>query len=242
MNLRDKAVLVTGADNAVGAAIALELAGAGAAVAVHNTAEGDGIEATCAAVQRMGGRSAVIAGDLGNPADVERIIAETRTRFVGLHGLVNNAAIWARTPVDALPQEEWDRIMAVNLKGPFLLAAHLGKSMAAEAGGVIVNIGDPLGLHPRPEYLAYGVSKAGVVALTQGLAKALAPKVRVHCVVPGVPLCDASETTERPNRDPARLQRVAAAVARMVCFVMVQEEARSGGIHIVDDTGAEDAT
>lgn len=239
MELRDKAVLVTGAGNPVGTAIALELARAGATVGVHNSGGGGQIEATCAAVRRMGVRSAVIAGDLGDPADVDRIISETHTKLGRLQGLVNNAAVCTPTPVDDLLEEEWDRIMAVNLRGPFLLEVHVGKSMAAEAGGVIVNIGDPLGLQPRPEHLAYCVSKAGIVALTQGLAKALAPKVRVHCVVPAVPLCDASDTTRRVANDPTLLQRSVEAVARMVRFVMVQEELHSGGIHLVDGTGAD---
>jgi NAD(P)-dependent dehydrogenase (short-subunit alcohol dehydrogenase family) len=239
MDLGDKAVLVTGAENPVGTAIAIELARAGATVAVHNSGGGGQIEATCAAVRRVGVRSAVIAGDLGNPADVERIVTEIRTRFGRLHGLVNNAAVCTTTPIDSLREKEWDRIMSVNLKGPFLLAVHLGKSMAAEAGGVIVNIGDSLGLDPRPEHLAYCVSKAGIVALTQGLARALAPKVRVHCVVPAAPLCDASETPRPAGNDPTRLQRSVEAVARMVRFVMVQEELHSGGIHVVDGTGGD---
>jgi NAD(P)-dependent dehydrogenase (short-subunit alcohol dehydrogenase family) len=232
MDLRNKAVLVTGAADPVGTAIAIELARAGATVTLHDSAASKEVEAACAAVRRVGGGVAVIAGDLGNPADVERVASKTLASVGTLHGLVNNAAVCSSTPIDTLGEEEWDRVMAANLRGPFLLSVHLGRAMAAEAGGVIVNIGDRLGPQPRPEHLACCVSKAAIVALTRGLAKALAPKVRVHCVVPAPPAFDGASTPPVAN-DP-RLQGAATAVARIVRLVMVQDELHTGGIHVVD--------
>ncbi len=214
MDLRNKAVLVTGAGNRLGTAIALSLARAGASVALHDRSS-EQVEGALLALRRRGVDATAIAGDLGNPADADRMAAEASARFGAVHGLVNNAAEWTATPIDALQEDEWDRLLAVNLKGPFLLAVHLGKSMAAAAGGVIVNIGDRFGARAPARSLTDCVSQAGIVALTQGLAKALAPTVRVHCVVP------------------AAAQRSVAALARMVRFLMARNELYSGGIHVV---------
>ena len=214
MDLRNKAVLVTGAGNRLGTAIALNLARAGAKVAVHDRSS-EQVEGVLLALRRLGVDAAAMVGDLGAPADVDRMAAEVCARLGAVHGLVNNGAEWTATPIDGLQEDEWDRILAVNLKGPFLLAVHLGKSMAAAAGGVVVNIGDRVGARPPAPSLTDSVSREGIVALTQGLAKALAPTVRVHCVLPAV------------------AQRSVAALARMVRFLMARDELYSGGIHVV---------
>jgi NAD(P)-dependent dehydrogenase (short-subunit alcohol dehydrogenase family) len=238
MDVHGKTVLVTGGARRVGRAIGCELARSGANVVVHCRLSRADADATCAAVRAYGTGAAVVVGDLGNAADVSRIAEEAEAAFGAVDVLVNNASIFLHTPIETLSVHTWDHILAVNLEGPFLLAVRLGKAMRARDGGVIVNIGDWAGLRPYRDHLPYCVSKAGIVALTAGLAKALAPKVRVHCVAPGPVLppedYSAAERAQLVQLTP--LQRLGAPedVARMVRFLVTEADFSTGGVYLVD--------
>ena len=114
--------------------------------------------------------------------------------------LVNNAAIFYRTPFEKVTEEDWDRFLDVNLKGPFLLCRRIGGIMLRQGQGKIISLADLAGLKVWAEYIPYSVSKAGLIALTQGLAKALAPAVQVNAVAPGAVLLPEGTTPEERER------------------------------------------
>jgi NAD(P)-dependent dehydrogenase (short-subunit alcohol dehydrogenase family) len=238
MDIHGKTVLVTGGARRVGRALGCELAKSGANVVVHCRLSRSEADATCAAVRAYGVGAAVVVGDLGKAGDVSRIADEAEAAFGAIDVLVNNASTFLHTPIETLSADTWERILSVNLKGPFLLAVRLGTAMRERDGGVIVNIGDWAGLRPYRGYLPYCVSKAGIVALTTGLAKALAPKVRVHCVAPGpvLPPEDYSPAERARLAQLTPLRRLGSPedVAHMVRFLVTEADFSTGGVYLVD--------
>ncbi len=238
MDLRGKTALVTGGARRVGRAISLELAAAGANVVVHCRRSQTEARTTCDAIRAAGAAAAIVSGDLGSAADVERIADEAQAAFGSVEVLINNASTFFPTPIETLTADTWERVLSVNLKGPSLLAFRLGGAMRAGAGGVIVNIADWAALRPYRGYLPYCVSKAGMVALTTGLAKALAPSVRVTCVAPGPVLPpDDYSTAERAHLvqlTPLKRLGTPADVARLVRFLVVEADFATGGVYLVD--------
>lgn len=197
MELQGKTALVTGGAIRVGREIVLALAGRGAAVAVHYHRSEEPARALVAQIQDRGGRAAAFQADVSEAASVDRLMDCVLSHFGALDVLVNNAAIFQRTPFATVTEEEWDRTLGVNLKGPFLCARRAGREMLARGGGKIVNIADISAYRPWANYIPYCVSKAGVAALTQGLAKALAPTVQVNAVAPGAVLFPEAYTEEQ---------------------------------------------
>jgi NAD(P)-dependent dehydrogenase (short-subunit alcohol dehydrogenase family) len=185
--LTGKVALVTGGAVRVGRAIALALAGAGADVAIGYRRSAAEARATVGALSARGARAAAINADVGRPADARRLVAETVKRLGRLDILVNNAAVFFRTPFATVTPAEFDRIIAVNLKGAFFCAQAAARAMRRR-GGRIINIADVGATRAWPGYIPYGISKAGIVMLTKGLAVALAPAIQVNAVGPGVVL------------------------------------------------------
>ncbi|GBC98855.1 Glucose 1-dehydrogenase 4 [bacterium HR17] len=188
MELRGKVALVTGAAKRLGRAIALALGERGAHVAVHyRSSEREAME-TAGALQTLGVRALPFRADLTDEAQVQMMMREVATAFGGLDILVNNAAVFERTPFDQLTAAQWRTTLESNLTSVFLCCRYAAEWLRQGDGGVIVNISDTAALRPWTEFLPYCVAKAGVLVLTQGLAKALAPQVRVNCVALGTVL------------------------------------------------------
>ncbi len=178
-------VLVTGAARRIGAAIARRLHADGHAVALHchrSRREADALAAELDAVRA--GSSCVLQADLADAAALPALVADTVARFGRLDALVNNAAAFAPTPLDATDAAAFDALMATNARAPFLLAQAAAPHLRARQGA-IVNIGDLYAERPRADLVAYAASKAALLGLTRGLAVALAPAVRVNAVSPG---------------------------------------------------------
>lgn len=208
MKANGKVVLITGAARRVGACIARRLAAAGCDLLLHYRHSAAAAEALAAELQgahRI--RVHLLGGDLADPGLPARLIHETIGHFGRLDGLVNNASLYAPTPLGELDIAAWERIQAVNLRAPLFLARaatpHLRHSR-----GAIVNMGDIYAERPLTGYLPYSVSKAGLIALTRALAKELGPEVRVNAVSPGVALWAESERPAEGDRR-SILQRTA---------------------------------
>ncbi len=184
--MSSRVALVTGAAHRVGKHIALALAARGHQVLVHyHSAEAEA-QATVGEIEALGVQAAAARADLTQPGEIEALFDRALERFGRLDVLVNSAANMERASVLSLSVEDWDRTLNTNLRGPFLCSQRAARHMLAQPeGGVIVNIADMSGLEPWAKYPAHSVSKAGLIMLTQVLAKALGPLVRVNAVAPG---------------------------------------------------------
>ena len=176
--------LVTGGAVRVGRAITLGLAHAGYDVAINfNTSRASALDAS-RVVAEAGRRAIVVSGDVSRPADAERIATAVGDEFGRLDLLVNNASLFERTPLLEIEEEEWDRVMAVNVKGPFLMVQATAE-LLTRARGRVVNIVDPSAFRPWIEHPHHSVSKAALLHLTRVMARVLAPRVRVNAIAPG---------------------------------------------------------
>jgi NAD(P)-dependent dehydrogenase (short-subunit alcohol dehydrogenase family) len=193
-DLTGAVAVVTGGSRGIGRAIVQRLAEAGADVVIASR-KLDACEATAGEVTASTGRRAVgIACHVGRWDDCDALVAATLEHFGRLDVLVNNAGMSPRYErLDAVTEELYDKTHAVNLKGPFRLGVLAGTHMAASDGGSIINIGTAGSLMASVDELPYACAKAGLNALTVGLAEAFAPKVRVNAILPGAVRTDASK-------------------------------------------------
>jgi len=200
VEIEGKVALVTGAAKRLGRSIALALAERGAELVIHYRDSEREAQELLALLKRAGGKPVAVRGDVSVAADVDRIVETAMQAFGRIEILVNNAAIFYRTPFEKVTEEDWDRFLDVNLKGPFLLCRRIGGIMLRQGQGKIISLADLAGLKVWAEYIPYSVSKAGLIALTQGLAKALAPAVQVNAVAPGAVLLPEGTTPEERER------------------------------------------
>ena len=200
MDIEGKVALVTGGAKRVGRSIALALAERGAELVLHYHGSDCEAQEVLALLKRAGGKPVAVQGDVSVTADVDRIVETAMQAFGRIEILVNNAAIFYRTPFEELTEADWDRFLDVNLKGPFLLCRKIGAIMLRQGQGKIINLADVAGQKVWAEYLPYSVSKAGVIAFTAGLAKALAPHVQVNAIAPGTVLLPDGTSPEERER------------------------------------------
>jgi pteridine reductase len=190
-----RTALVTGGARRLGRAFSLGLATAGARVVVNYNASGDEAAELVAEIEAMGGEAAAVRADVSSTADIRSLLEETRRAFGGLDILVNSASLFERTPFADISEGEFDRVLAVNLRGPFFLSQQAAP-MLARGGGCIVNILDLSATQPWPSFAHHAVSKAGLAHLTRVLARVLAPDVRVNAIAPGTVLPPGDYTGE----------------------------------------------
>ncbi len=183
--LAGKRAIVTGAGGGIGAASAIALAAEGAAVAVVDISA-EGAAATARQIEATGGRAVAITADVSDAADCERIVREAVDAFGGLDILHNNAGIIRRADALGTTVEEWDRVMAVNVRSIFLMCKFAVPVMAAAGSGSIINTGSGWGLKGGGNALSYCASKGAVVNMTRALAIDHGPAgIRVNSVNPG---------------------------------------------------------
>jgi pteridine reductase len=179
--------LVTGGARRVGKAIALALAERGADIVVHYNSGAGEAEATAAELRAHGVRVALLQGDLSDVACAQRLPIDAHAAFGRLDIVVNSAAMMLQTPIGEVTAEAWESMFALNLRAPFFLA-QAAAPLLRDRGGVIVNIADLAAFETWPAYVPHAITKAGVVQMTRGLARALAPQIRVNAVAPGAVL------------------------------------------------------
>lgn len=183
--LAGKRAIVTGAGGGIGRASALALAAEGAAVAVVDIAA-DAAAETARQIEAAGGQALAITADISDAGDCERVVRETVDTLGGLEVLFNNAGIIRRADAIGTTVDEWDRVMAVNVRSIFLMCKYAVPVMAAAGGGSIVNTGSGWGLKGGGNALSYCASKGAVVNMTRALAIDHGPAgIRVNSVNPG---------------------------------------------------------
>jgi NAD(P)-dependent dehydrogenase (short-subunit alcohol dehydrogenase family) len=244
-----KVVLITGAGVGIGRAAAVRFAKEGAKVAVNSVTPANGQE-TLRLVTETGAAGIYIQGDVSRDADAQRMVAETIKAFGRIDVLVNNAGIVLPGKVDNTSEADWDRTMAVNLKGPFLVAKHAIPEMRKSGGGAIVNTSSIVAVKGVKDRAAYAASKGGLSALTKAMAADyIGEKIRVNCVCPGTTATPSLERRIQAFADPekARAEFIArqpmgrlgtdAEIAAAILFAASDEAAFMNGASISIDGG-----
>lgn len=243
MNLQDKVALVTGSAKRVGRAIALELARQGAGVIVHYGRSQEEAEDTAEEIRAFGVPAWLAQADLRRPEDIDDLFDRLRNDVPRLDVLVNSAASFESKPFSDITAEDWDTVLAVNLRAPFLLtqgaAAWMRDSPRPEdESGLVVNLADLAGVQAWCGFAHHGVSKAGLLHLTRLAARELAPAVRVNAIVPGAilppPGTDEDSDHWRESRERVPLRRTGSPVlvARTVVYFAENDFVTGAVVHL----------
>lgn len=244
--LDSKVVLVTGAATGIGKAIALELGRRGASVVVNYIGSGDPANQVVNSIKQENGSAVMIEADVSKSADVSRMIQQTVSQFGGLDVLINNAGIEKESPFLEKTEEEWDRVIAVDLKGPFLCSQMAAREMAKRGRGTIINISSVHEDLPFPGYAAYCAAKGGLRMLCRDLALELAPHhINIINVAPGAidtPINKATLSDPEKKlalRREIPLGRVGepSEVAKLVCYLASDDASYITGTTVVIDGG-----
>ena len=249
IRLQGETALITGGGTGIGRAIALAFAREGANVSVAGRRL-EPLQEVAREIEQGGGKALAIGCDVTDAQEAARAVAETAARFGRLTILVNNAGTLHVSTIETIPEEEWDRVMTVNLKGPFLMSRAALPELRRAGGGAIVNIGSILGLIGAKERAAYCASKGGVTMLTRAMALDHAHEnIRVNCICPAIVETDLVRGLFDKASDPEALRRARAAliplgrmgkpedVAEMAVFLASRESSWMTGAAIPLDGG-----
>ena len=208
MDFTNKAVLITGAGAGIGQVTAVLFAKAGAKVAVNTLDAGRGAK-TLDLARKAGAADAIfLQGDVASSADAGRLVEDAVKAFGRLDVLINNAGIVFPGRVDDTLEEDFDRTMAVNVKGLFIVSQHAIRQMLRQGGGVIVNNGSSAALKGVRDRAAYSASKGAVVSLTRAMAADyMRDNIRVNCVCPGTTQTPSLEARINAFPDPVAARR-----------------------------------
>ena len=192
--------LITGGARRIGRGIALELARAGWDVAIHyGRSEKDAADLSDE-IAAMGCRAETLHADLAHEPDVETLIERVSTALGPVTCLVNNASVFENDSAETASRESWDRHMEVNLRAPFVLMQSFARLLPEDRTGNIINVLDERVWNLTPHFLSYTLSKSALWTLTQTLALALAPRIRVNAIGPGPTLPSPRQTPEQFER------------------------------------------
>ncbi len=241
MKLADQVAIVTGSGRNIGEQIAKLLAAEGAGIAVVDMDRDRG-ERVAGDIKIAGGEAAAFVADVSSSREVAALIEAVVARFGHIDILVNNVAISDNKNILEITEEEWDRVMAVTLKSPFLMSKHVAQQMIAQgSGGKIVNIGSTSGFRGRNRAIAYSTAKGGVANLTRSMAVQLAPhNIRVNSISPnktGSPVGKAEFDPTRPVTNLLKRSGQPIETARAVLFLVTDESSFIVGENIFVDGG-----
>ena len=198
-DLTGKAALVTGASRGLGQAMALALAEAGCDLAV-NARSADSLAEVSKKIQRLGRKAVIVAGDVSEEAQVERMMEAVLKAFGRIDVLVNNAGVWEGSFLVRLKKEDWDRVLKVNMTGAYLMAKAAGKVMLKQKSGTIINVSSISGFKPFQQSMAYAATKAAVIQMTKVIAMELGPAgIRVNAIAPGFFDTDMTKRYQEPD-------------------------------------------
>jgi len=234
-NLHGKTVLITGGARRVGKALALGVSSAGSTVIIHHANSPGEAEATRREIETLGGSAHILQANLSHPTDTRRLM-EQALELGPLYALVNNAAIFEPLTWQDTDLPRWQHHLDINLTAPFFLSQAFARALQPEATGRIVNILDWRALRPGPDHIPYTISKAGLTALTQSLAQALAPRITVNGIALGaiLPPADGLINPKLLETIPARRWATLDEVVETLLFLLNGPAYLTGEIIHVD--------
>jgi NAD(P)-dependent dehydrogenase (short-subunit alcohol dehydrogenase family) len=197
MNISGKVALITGSAKRIGRLTAIELSKRGARVAIHFRNSGQGASETLRLIQAEGGSGALFQADLSEIPAIEEMFRKLDQQFGGLDILINSASTFHTSTAGETSAELWDEQLNSNARAPFFVAQAAAQMMTKRGEGKIINIVDVAGEVIWPGYFAYSVSKAALIAVNRGLAKAYAPAIQVNGIAPGPVLFPDNYTEEQ---------------------------------------------
>jgi len=244
IDLTDRVALVTGSSRGIGRSCALALASAGAHIVVNFIRTETAAEETVRAIEDLGRRALAVRADVSEPDQVDALFAALRKAFGRLDILVNNAGVIRDGLVGALEVGDWDRVMEVNLRGPFLCTRAALPFMVPQRHGKIVNVASVAALKPGAGQANYAASKGGLATFTRSCAAELAARgIQVNTVLPGLVVTEMSSRL-RKRGGPALMDAIPAGrfaepeeVAGTVVFLASQQADYITGQEIVVDGG-----
>jgi NAD(P)-dependent dehydrogenase (short-subunit alcohol dehydrogenase family) len=229
--------LVTGAAKRLGAAIAVALARDGWDIAIHYASSADEAEQTATTIRKLGRRAVAIRADLADETATRELVATTARELAPPLCLVNSASLFQADSADDVDYARLDAHLRINLAAPLVLAQAMHAGLRARQRGVVVNLLDQKLFNPNPDFLSYTLSKAALQSATTLLARALAPKLRVVGIAPGITLPSGDQTraefAKAHRRTPLGRSSVPDDIADAVCF-LVNAPAITGSTLIVD--------
>ncbi|HSK49322.1 MAG TPA: SDR family NAD(P)-dependent oxidoreductase [Solirubrobacterales bacterium] len=244
---KDKTAIVTGGSKGLGRTIAGRLAAEGAEVLVTGRGEED-LKSAVAELEQAGGRAWWLSGDVADPAACEGLVAAALERWGRIDVLVNNAGVFDEAELLEIELENWDFVLDVMLKAPFVLSRAAARSMIENGGGAIVSLSSIDGHDVDGPFTSYSVAKAGLMQLTKNIAVELGAKgVRANTVSPGWALTPMVEAATAPDelemmkndfrRVPMKRMVMPEEVAAAVCFLASDEASGITGTDLVVDCG-----
>ncbi|TMK14685.1 MAG: SDR family oxidoreductase [Alphaproteobacteria bacterium] len=233
---------MTGGGRRIGHALSVALAQEGYAVAIHHHDSKNEAEALAVEIIRAGGKAVALAADLSDESAVAELLPRATAALGPIGCLVNNASIFENDTVATATRDSWERHLAVNLRAPFVLMQSFARHLPEKAGGVIVNLLDERVWNLTPSFISYSLSKAGLWTLTQTMALALAPRIRVNGIGPGPtlpsPRQSAQQFLDRCRKMPLRRGTSPDEIAAALRFILAapamtgQMIALDGGEHL----------